>query len=496
MDLSDFGISFVSKPAVNGLTMIDIPPSTKELVIMNNSGFTIWYANGASLTKIPLPANDMVHVEKMQDRIRQLAIYPELGTIHPVGEILVYGFEIAGLCSYPSVCQGAAPTPVLKPTIYLLGSMVDMVGEFSISAFLSSDPEVSLDKVEWGVFYDPTLKLKYFSEFTPNGDNWITSELPHGTIYIAGRHVDDKNRKSSWSDPIQFGITNLNCTPEAPTIESIVEQPTGTYTVVWSEMSSPMSLYGTTDIEVVEGLNGTEDDPMLLMFSYRDADNQSSIVLTGIPGIKPHIRVRYHTLGGLTGPWCAYELINTIQPFTAPAITSTGLLEPIPTITSSTFTPSGAQRYIHLNSSWFLFKDPEALELVESNVESTDALTSWTISDAVFGGTYYAQVEYDAFLPRPEAPIITNLVDGATTDPLPVFECTEMSDLSQYNDTYRWTEWKLVNHLNDPVGGAITEINQWTVPQPLPSGTYQLMVRHRTTNGALGDWCVGVNFTV
>jgi hypothetical protein len=422
-----------------------------------------------------------------------MKLYAPVGEVIAQGGVTVMGFSKSRVGVYKNdlpTINSTSIRPVITQTLDQ-GS----TRSFAVTAFVPTVGS-AYDRTEWAVYADSELSVLYFK--VVNTTNQLGPvELPHGKIYVTARHIDNEVRYTPWADVLELDIVNANSIPPAPTIISVTKTGSVSYRVTWSEMGGVLNLFQCCDIEVVEGYGGLGGNPVLLIGSYRDTVNRTTINLQNIPGRKPYVRVRYRTFGGQIGAYSDWFMIDEVEPFAPPTILTDHTLEPIPTIEASAFVPTGVVAYKHLNSSWYLYRDPGATDLVASAVASVGQKTSWTLNEPLVGGNYYVQVAYQGGIKLPNKPTISLPVPGAVVGVRPTVVCSAMNDLTIYGDSYGSTEFLLTSITTASVYTHVRAVsNSYTFGSALPSGVYSIKARHRTNGGALSDWSEPVQFTV
>lgn len=422
--------------------------------------------------------------------------------------------------SFTTIVSNTVSTPVIaSPVRNSTGNALDQVVRASV--FNVSDGFDTHLNTDWQLALDANFSVLIQQSLndTVNKTTWtLNTLLPNRNYYLRVRYRGAVLGLSHWSNPVVFKTIGV----DRPSVIAPANNATDQKLHVTLQ-SSAFSATGTEDDHATSDWQIASDAAFntILLSSIDDPVNLTSINVTLNLNTTYYVRVRHNGAIFGKGDWSDGIKFSTITKFIVipPRIMSpeTGINNQSSTvkITGNAFSVNDGTD-THSMSYWQLAKDAEFTQIVQTSIDDSVNLTSWTVTNLEANTVYYVRMKYKGTANGySDWSLVSNFKTVASYNPVkptieyPLNKANNMnlSDLIESSafemtggtDTHAASDWQIATDINF-TNLVKSEINSVRLILYAYSGLsdltkYYVRVRHKGQNTGYGPWSEPIEFT-
>ena len=360
-----------------------------------------------------------------------------------------------------------------------------------------------------------------------NLNSWTIYGLANSKQYFARvMFTSVSGATSQWSNSISFTTIAAAVTVTTPSIISPITGTTGE-ALSLSISASAFALNSGTDTQGTASWELASDSAFthIIQSSINSSINLATWNIAGLSNSTTYYaRVMYSSSTGVVSQWSNSIYFTTLAAtvvIAAPSITSpiNGTINETQSLilTSSLFAlTSGIDT--QASASWEVATDSGFTNIVQSSLNSTANLTSWSIAGLANSTTYYTRVKHTGItgITSPwsnvisfttiaativiTTPAITSPLTGVTGEALSFTLTSSAFALFSGADTLANSSWEIStdssftnivkSSMNSP-----TNLTSWTVAGLSNSTTYYARMMYTGTSGVTSQWSNAIYFT-
>ena len=455
-------------------------------------------------------------------------VFTDIGSAlvaNPVRNVFLYNdYFISGSgITAPVVIN--TPT-IISPTIGTIDIPQGLTlgsSPFSLSSGIDSQASASWELATDSGF---TNIVQSSINSTANLNSWAVSGLLNSTAYYSRvQYTSVSGTISQWSAPVYFTVIASSKTIATPTIISPINGTIGE-AISFTMSSSPFSMSVGIDTQASASWEISSDSSFshIVLSNMVNTTNLNNWTASGLANSTTYYaRVMYSGTNGEVSQWSTPVSFTTVA---ASIVVSTpSIISPVngtvgellTVILSSTRFALTSGIDSQASASWELATDNAFTNIVQSSINSTVNITSWTVSGLINSATYYARVQHTSntgvvsqwsgviyFTTVPAVIVIAaptiNTSGGTTNIPTSFTVGSTAFTLTSGLDTQASASWEIAtdNSFTNIVQSSINStvnLNSWSISNLLNSTGYYIRAQYTGVSGTISPWSTVVYFS-